>query len=84
MSGTQSSSEVNSLSSRLFSVGNSTNAIQYSTTIEYLTNQIKLKFKHGNDIAEAIRGQKAPDFNEWLPELKLSTVTDETVQKQEN
>jgi methionyl-tRNA formyltransferase len=48
----------------------------YVALTEYLINQIKQKFDHGIDIANAMIKQEPVDTSVWIPTLRMTTETD--------
>ena len=68
--------EINDLQ---FYIGTNKQALEYKAAAELIINCIKRKFDRGNDEAETLQTLKIQDFNKWMPILKMSNETYQTV-----
>ena len=67
-----------------FYIGTNKQASEYETASKFVINYIKRTFDRGNDIAETLRTLNIQETEKWMPELKISTSTKETIKTREN
>ena len=65
------------LADYVFYIGSAKQASDYVVTSQYILNHIRKTFEHGDDIADALEAQQKPDFDDWMPALRISSAENE-------
>jgi hypothetical protein len=65
-------------------LGSSTQASDYETTTEFITNYVKKTFEYGKDISMALKNLLPADKDIWKVSLKMSKADDQITKDQEN
>jgi hypothetical protein len=68
----------------VYYVGASRQASEFSIIMDYLINNISLKFNHGNDIANALDSRSDTDFGPLWPVLTFSSELDAATRERED
>ena len=68
----------------IFYIGSSRQSADYTTTSQYLINNVKKIYQRGNNISEALRLLKRPDTTDQEPTLAVSSSADTAVKERKD